>query len=110
MPEMPGTDLGLAHLRSMAERITPEFSESKLGRWLGWAQCALVASGVGVTLDDVKRINLRHAGVESLPLDPEPWVNPRGFRRPALAAPWGSTFDPRPGFEQRREFYKEGGK
>lgn len=62
MPELPGSELGLAHLRSMQERILPEFSSSKLGRWLGWAQCALVAANVGVTLEDVKRLNLKWSG------------------------------------------------
>lgn len=56
--------LGLDHLRDMQSRITPEFSEAKLGRWLGWAQAALVAARVGVTLEDVKQINLRHAESE----------------------------------------------
>ena len=62
MPEAPGTPLGLAHLRDMERRIDAgDFSPSKLGRWLGWAQCALVAANVGVTLEDVKQINLRYA-------------------------------------------------
>lgn len=61
MPESGG-ELGLAHLRSMYERAqAAEFSEGKLGRWLGWAQCAVVAAAIGVTLDDMKRINLSHA-------------------------------------------------
>lgn len=109
MPELPGTDLGLAHLRSMAERITPEFSEAKLGRWLGWAQCALVAAGVGVTLEDVKRINVGHA-VESLPLDPEPYEFAGTSTRTHLKGAYGliQNFDPRPGYEQRREFYEKG--
>lgn len=61
MPELAGSSLGLAHLRDMQERIGG-FSEGKLGRWLGWAQAALVAANVGVGLEDVKQINLRHAG------------------------------------------------
>lgn len=69
MPEESDVDdsLGLAHMQSMLDRIeaNPEgFSEAKLGRWLGWAQAALVASGVGVTLEDVKQINLRHVADE----------------------------------------------
>lgn len=61
MPELPGSDLGLHHLRSMLEVVnSKEFSEGKLGRWLGWAQCALVAANVGVTLDDMKALNARH--------------------------------------------------
>lgn len=62
MAEMPGSSLGLEHLRAMKIRIDDEeFSEAKLGRWLGWAQAALVAAGVGVDLEDVKRINLGRA-------------------------------------------------
>lgn len=53
-------DLGLDHLRDMNRRVTNSFSEAKLGRWLGWAQCALVASGCA-SLDDVKAINLKWA-------------------------------------------------
>lgn len=59
MPAGPDA-LGLNHLRDMRSRIEPGFSEAKLGRWLGWAQCAVVASGVA-TLDDMKRMNMAHA-------------------------------------------------
>lgn len=52
--------LSLAHLKDMFSRITPGHSDSKTGRWLGWAQCAVVASGVA-TLEDMKEINLAHA-------------------------------------------------
>lgn len=61
---MSDTDdaLGLSHLRDMLKRAEEnEYSGSKLGRWLGWAQCALVASGVGFTLEDAKTLNLRHS-------------------------------------------------
>lgn len=68
MPELgKESGLGLAHLRSMYERAQAfqndweTFSEAKLGRWLGWAQCAVVAANVGVTLDDMKQINRSHA-------------------------------------------------
>ena len=61
MPELPGSSLGLAHLRDMQGRITDEFSQGKLGRWLGWAQAALVMADVGVGLEDVKQINLSHS-------------------------------------------------
>ncbi|MEE3755218.1 hypothetical protein [Mycobacterium intracellulare] len=51
MPDLPGNTLGLEHLRAMAATAeTSSFSPSKLGRWLGWAQCALVAATIGVTL------------------------------------------------------------
>lgn len=54
--------LSFSHLREMQKTIAEgNFSESKLGRWLGWAQASLVAANVGVTLEDVKQINLRHA-------------------------------------------------
>lgn len=62
MPEIPGNPLGLGHLRQMlrdigaAEESMP-FSAAKLGRWLGWAQCALVAANVGVSLDDLRELN-----------------------------------------------------
>lgn len=61
MPEYGG-ELGLAHLRSMYEQAaTGGFSDAKLGRWLGWAQCAVVAAAIGLTLEDMKQINRRHA-------------------------------------------------
>lgn len=59
MPMRPGSELGLHHLLSMQVRITPEFSEAKLGRWLGWAQCAVVAAGCA-TLEEMKDLNRRH--------------------------------------------------
>jgi hypothetical protein len=59
MPEWGG-ELGLAHLRSMYEQAQAgNFCEAKLGRWLGWAQCALVSAAIGVELDDVMEINAR---------------------------------------------------
>lgn len=58
MPEAPGSALGLDHLRGMVATIEAgSFSADKLGRWLGWAQCAVVAANVGVTLDDMKVLN-----------------------------------------------------
>ncbi|WP_235718436.1 helix-turn-helix domain-containing protein [Mycolicibacterium goodii] len=61
MPDLPGSDLGLDHLRHMLAVLEEEsFTPAKLGRWLGWAQCALVAAGVGVTLDDMKALNASH--------------------------------------------------
>lgn len=58
MPELPGSDLGLDHLRRMAAVLEENsFAPAKLGRWLGWAQCAVVAAGIGVTLDDMKTLN-----------------------------------------------------
>lgn len=50
------------HLQDMVERAQAgEFSEAKLGRWLGWMQCAVVAAGIGLTLEDMKEINRHHA-------------------------------------------------
>lgn len=58
MPQLATpNELGLAHLHDMQHRITDDFSEAKLGRWLGWAQAALVAANVGVYLEDVKQLN-----------------------------------------------------
>ncbi|QRY43163.1 hypothetical protein JVX93_21705 [Mycolicibacterium boenickei] len=65
MPEHRG-ELGLAHLRSMYDQaVSSDFSDAKLGRWLGWAQCAVVASSIGVTLEDMKQINLRHSEIDT---------------------------------------------
>lgn len=56
------TSLSWGHLLSMQESIhAGEFSDAKLGRWLGWAQAAVVAANIGVTLSDVKRINMTHS-------------------------------------------------
>lgn len=49
--------LTLAHAIDMQRRITPDFSEAKLGRWLGWIQAAAVANGIG-TLETYKTINM----------------------------------------------------
>lgn len=66
MPELPGSDLGLAHLQEMAAKVEcSDFSEAKLGRWLGWAQCALVAANVGVSLADMKELNAKWADNEA---------------------------------------------
>lgn len=56
-------DTTFQHIVSMRDRValSPDMSEAKLGRWLGWAQCAVVASGVA-TLDEMKAINRKHAG------------------------------------------------
>lgn len=55
MLEPEGTDFD--HLDGMADRITPEFSADKIGRWLGWMQGALAAKG-WITLEEAKVINL----------------------------------------------------
>lgn len=61
MKPNPGSPIGLMHLENMFQRISPSFSDAKLGRWLGWAQCAVVAADVGITLDDMKKINQRYS-------------------------------------------------
>lgn len=39
MPELPGSDVGLARLRCMVATVeATNFSSAKLGRWLGRAQ------------------------------------------------------------------------
>lgn len=58
MPLAPESELGLYHLMQMRIRAQ-SMAGSKLGRWLGCAQCAVVAAGVGLTLDDMKAINQR---------------------------------------------------
>lgn len=61
MPVMPGSELGLEHLRAMLGTVEEQsFDEDKLGRWLGWAQCAVVAAGVGISLNDMKALNARY--------------------------------------------------
>jgi len=54
-------ELGFAHIVDMRERMPDDFSEAKLGRWLGWAQAAVVAAGCG-TLEEMKQINKRFSG------------------------------------------------
>jgi hypothetical protein len=54
-------ELSMTHLEGMLARIESDpdrFSPSKLGRWLGWAQAAVVSWGDGITMEDMKRINL----------------------------------------------------
>lgn len=56
------------HLESMLDRVTkmPEqFSEGKLGRWLGYMQGVLVANQCG-TLEDMKQLNKRFADEKTL--------------------------------------------
>lgn len=60
MPLNPGSNLGLAHLMEMRIRAQ-SYSGAKLGRWLGWAQCAVVAADIGFALEDMQAINTRAA-------------------------------------------------
>lgn len=49
--------LGEEHVRDMLAQIAEGWVIGrKAHRWLGWAQCAVVAAGVG-TLEDMKAIN-----------------------------------------------------
>ena len=53
--------LSMKHLMDMHVRAqSPEMSEGKLNRWLGWMQAAVVSWG-DLTLDDMKEINRKHA-------------------------------------------------
>lgn len=55
-------DVDYPHLKDMFIRAQAghedgqPFSESKLGRWLGWMQCAIYSGG-HATLDELKAIN-----------------------------------------------------
>jgi hypothetical protein len=56
-----GPDCSPRHLEEMLSKMRAgDMSEGKLGRWLGWMQCAIVAAGVGIELDDMKEINKRY--------------------------------------------------
>jgi len=55
-PDAP-SPLSMPHVIGMLESIEKgEIRGEKANRWLGWAQCAVVASGAG-TLDEMKVIN-----------------------------------------------------
>ncbi len=57
--------LSMQHLEEMLVTIEAEawrgysFSPSKLGRWLGWAQAAIVSWGHH-TLEEMKEINMKN--------------------------------------------------
>lgn len=59
-------ELDFPHLQRMYNDIIAAdcdfepFSEAKIGRWLGWAQAAVVMHGEA-SLEDMKAINKRHA-------------------------------------------------
>ena len=58
-------ELDYPHLLDMYARITEAddigepFSETKIGRWLGWMQAAVVIHGEA-SLEDMKQINMRN--------------------------------------------------
>lgn len=55
------------HLEDMLRRMETmtDKSDAKLGRWLGWMQCAIVMM-TPATLEDMKKINIKNSA------DPEP--------------------------------------
>lgn len=57
--------LSLSHIRSTESRLEPGYSDAKVGRWLGWAQCAVVASGLA-TIEEMKAINKEYE-LDALP-------------------------------------------
>ncbi len=64
MPEHGG-HLGLTHLRNMYKQASAGgFNEAKLGRWLGWAQCAVVAAAIGFGVGRHGRD--QHSGEDSM--------------------------------------------
>ena len=57
-------ELNYAHLHEMVKKMeTGEFSEGKMGRWLGWIQAAVVYMSLSldepITLEQMKEINRR---------------------------------------------------
>lgn len=59
----------------LAEKAGTPFSESKKGRWLGWAQAAVVRTGF-VSLEDMKNINVKHSKDE-----PRVTLTPQEFKQ-----------------------------
>lgn len=60
-------ELDYPHLQYMYDRALlasegeQPFSEDKIGRWLGWAQAAVMAYGNGsIPLNEIKELNKRH--------------------------------------------------
>lgn len=52
-------ELDFPHLQKMlATMLEGNMSEAKVGRWLGWMQAAVVAADIGLTLEDMKQINM----------------------------------------------------
>jgi hypothetical protein len=57
--EPAGPTLSYAHLQDMQRQMHERpMNDGKLNRWLGWAQCAVVASG-RASLDEMREINAR---------------------------------------------------
>lgn len=58
----PIKELDYDHLWWMVSQMREiEMSPSKMGRWLGWIQAAVVAANVGLSLEDMKNINRVYA-------------------------------------------------
>lgn len=60
---------GPSHLLWMLCRMRDGMSATKACRWLGWIQCAIVASGAA-TLEEMKAHNLRHSENSAHPAPP----------------------------------------
>lgn len=56
LPDWPGTNMGMEHLRLMRSSIRAQFSDAQIALWLGWAQC-LVCFQTMATLEDMNAIN-----------------------------------------------------
>ena len=56
--------LGITHIVEMNTTIQtdPTMSETKICRWLGWMQAAVVAQGIA-SLDDMKELSKKYADV-----------------------------------------------
>lgn len=92
--QAPSENLTYRHLVNMYDQIAAgDFSPTKMGRWLGWAQASVVAAGIA-TLDEMKAINKRFMNDEATLLDgaqiiePEHGVQMR--RAEEFAARWNS--------------------
>lgn len=61
MSDSLNSTLSYPHVAGMLVQMKDgDFDSDKLNRWLGWAQCAVVAAGCA-TLDDMKAINAKCA-------------------------------------------------
>jgi hypothetical protein len=102
-------DAVLAHL-------TSDEAVSRAATRLNELHAPLLGMTPGVAFEpwefDMARAAILAAlGVESLPLDPEPWFLATSLSaglRASHPGIVGWSFDPRPGYEQRREFYEKG--
>lgn len=56
--ESPCPQMSFGHIHSMVDRWSPDMSEDKKNRWLGWMQATVVAMTYPhSSLDDMKEIN-----------------------------------------------------